>query len=131
MKKVKLIGVVHNYNYASDETIRSYSEELDWTEISDEDYKKLTKAISNKHKLGPADPFYRKDIVILDDLTKSPADLKSFLDAIDEVTRKEEIARQKREEAARKAKELKEQKAAERKRKMLEKLKAELEGTSG
>ena len=130
MKKVKIIGVTHNYDYASDETIRSYSEELEWTEISDEDYKRLVKAVSNKHKLGPADPFYEKSIIVLDDMTKTPADLQNFLLAVDEVMRKEDIARQKREEAARKAKELKEQRAAERKRKMLEKLKAELEGQS-
>lgn len=131
MKKVKLVGVRYNYDLVSDETIRECSEELDWTEISDQDYDRLRSAIPYKHRLGGKDPFYGLSIVILEDMTKTPLVLDEFLDQVDEVMRKDRVAAEKREEAARKAKGLKEQKAAERKRKMLEKLKAELEGASG
>lgn len=127
MRKIKLISVAYNYDYATDETLKSFTKELDWKEVDEGLYERLSEAVKNQYKMGKESPFYGKTLLILEDLSKTPLDIDNLLSVYEELTRKEQVAAEKRKAAQLAAQKLKDQKALERKQKQLEKLKKELE----
>ena len=125
MPKVKIVAVSHNYDYASDEELRSFVDALDWVEISDEDLLRVRNALVHRHKVKD-DPFRTKSLMILEEVVPDRFDLWDLVAKCEEVGRKEEGAKRKRFERAEALKKGKAEATLRRKQAMLTKLQKEL-----
>lgn len=127
MKNVKVVKVHYGYDSELEESvIRSVLEGIPWTEVTEEQFQRLSEAVRNKHKipsLQNANLWIVEEVV---NMPEAPYNVESLLQEYENATVAERRAAEKRkqQEAARKAN--KEAIDLAKKRKLLEKLQKEL-----
>lgn len=127
MREIKLVKVYYAYDYTLDERVASsVLEGIPWTEVTEEQFKKVKELVKNKHKIKELHEFNLWLIERVPDLPEEELSLPKMLELYDQVTEAEKRAAEKRRLAKEQAAQKKEESDRKKKLALLEKLKKEL-----
>lgn len=128
MKEIKIVKVHYAYDYSAEESlVSSVLEGIPWTEVTEDQFKKIKELIRNKHKVKELHEFNLWLIEKVTDLPEEELSLTKMLDLYDKATESERRAAEKRKLAKEQAAQKKEESDRKKKLALFEKLKKELE----